>query len=298
MPQVAIDMHSDALTLKKPFCGQVNFKSLKEGAISLQCLAAFCADSAAAAYAAAARAFNKISSAEGFCAVKNFKDYEAARSQGKTALALTAENIGFTDGDFKKIKKLKDDGVIMASLVWNNENSLAYPNLYAGGREQRPLKEKGRFTVFALDDLSIIVDVSHLSDGGAEEILKGRKLPAVASHSNCDKVTENPRNLTDLQLRLLADCGGVAGINFYKKFLGGEGYARVAAHLKHMIKVAGEDTPALGSDWDGVPENSSILSPVDMPKLFDYLCRNGIKARTAEKFFSLNFLRVFKCICS
>ena len=71
-----------------------------------------------------------------------------------------------------------------------------------------------------MDSLKIIVDISHLSDGGADEILEGRKIPLVASHSNARAVCGNPRNLTDEQIKKIADCGGVIGINFYKKFLG------------------------------------------------------------------------------
>lgn len=296
MPQIAIDLHSDALT--RAFAGQVNLRTLKKGGIALQCLAAFVEGDAAAEYTAAASLFKKISKIGGFCAVKNYGGYLAAKGKNLISLALTAENIGFTGGDFESISKLKGDGVIMASLVWNNENSLAYPNVRPDNRrESRGLKERGRKALAALDEEGIIVDISHLSDGGAYEILRGRKLPAVASHSCADALFSHPRNLTDPLLRLIADCGGVVGVNFYDKFLGGRDMRSVAAHIAHIISVAGEDTPSFGSDWDGVPKGSSAICPQDMPRLLNFLCDFGISPRAVEKAACGNFLRVFKEVC-
>ena len=153
---------------------------------------------------------------------------------------------------------------------------------------------KGFEALEALKSLGIIADISHLSDGGAVQVLKSGAV-AVASHSCADAVCKNPRNLTDGQLRLLADAGGVAGINFYVKFLGGDGgFAAVAAHLKHIIKVAGENTPALGSDWDGVPRGGIKILPRDMPALYSHLLKEGFTPRTLDKVFYKNFFRVLQ----
>ena len=96
---------------------------------------------------------------------------------------------------------------------------------------------------------------------------------------------------------MLADCGGVAGVNFCKKFLGGEGgFAAVARHLKHMVKVAGEDTPCFGSDWDGVPAGGISVLPRDMGKLKNYLGKRGFTQRMLEKIFCGNFLRVLRSV--
>lgn len=223
-----------------------------------------------------------------------------ARS-GKTGAILTVENLGFTGGDPKKICALKDMGAVMASLVWNNENCFAYPNLIMRGgvpdfsaSENRGLKPAGRAAVELLDNLKIIVDVSHLSDGGTDEILKNRKIPTVASHSNARAVCNVPRNLTDAQIKAIADCGGVIGVNFCKDFLGGgHPFGCVKAHLKHMIKTGGEDVIAFGSDFDGIPTVKGLEGCEKMPSLIAYLS-DEFGERITRKLCFENFARVVK----
>ena len=221
--------------------------------------------------------------------------------QSQFKAILTVENLGFTEGDMQRIISLKDKGVLMASLVWNNENCFAYPNLiFENGMpdfsksESRGLKDKGREAVELLDSLKIILDVSHLSDGGTDEILKNRKKPIVASHSNAREVCPISRNLTDFQIRKIADCGGVIGVNFCKDFLGeGEPFELVLRHLKHIIKIGGEEVVALGSDFDGIPTVAGLEGCEKMPALLEYLYPY-LGARVLEKLCFENFANMLK----
>lgn len=296
LPPMTADMHCDTLTSRTDFNGHVKLQQMDA---AIQCFAAFTEDNSAAAYAAAKTLFYNTFSGGKFATVANYSELVAARKGGKNACALTCENIGFTGGNCDTVLSLRRDGVIMASLVWNMENTLAYPNVRADGkRESRGLKKCGMQAVEALDSCRIIVDISHLSDGGAQEILKKRKIPAVASHSCCDAIHSHCRNLTNYQLKLIADCGGVVGVNFYKRFLGGSGgYKQISAHVKHIIKICGEDTPAFGSDWDGVPEGGICVCPHNMPELLQFLSDDGISFKALEKLTYKNFVRVFKEVC-
>lgn len=247
-------------------------------------------------------------------------DLRAFLSGGGTGSILTVENLGFLD-DIARLGELREAGVRMASLVWNHENAYAYPNMpscpppaQGGGagvgvapatlpkflseRESRGLKPAGGAAVKELDRLKIIVDISHLSDGGAEEILTGRKIPAVASHSGAFGACGVSRNLTDELIKKIADCGGVIGIYYCKDFLGeGDTFARVFAHLQHIIRVGGEDVIALGSDFDGIPAPPGLESCERVPALLDYLYSRGMRAETLEKLCHKNFLRVFSEVC-
>lgn len=216
---------------------------------------------------------------------------------------LTVENLSFVGDDLSEIARLSKAGVKMASLVWNNENLLASPNLsFKDGKPQfferckKGLTDLGRQAVEELDKNRIIVDISHLSDGGAEEILKNRKIPVVASHSNAEKVCGVCRNLTDELIRSIADCGGVIGVNYCMDFLGGETFESVARHIEHIINTGGNECIALGSDYDGIPAPNDMENCLTVEKLLNFLeGRIGISA--LERLAHLNFERVFKDVC-
>ncbi len=105
------------------------------------------------------------------------------------------------------------------------------------------------------------------------------------------------RNLTDGQIRLLADCGGVVGVNFCKDFLGMGTTARdtleeASLHIKHIIKVGGEDVIALGSDFDGIPAPAGLEDCTKIQSLFEFLLNNGISSAVLEKISYKNAARV------
>ena len=106
-----------------------------------------------------------------------------------------------------------------------------------------------------MNELGMIVDVSHLSDGGFRDVAALCKKPFVASHSNCRSINPHPRSMTDEMIRTLADKGGVMGVNFGPEFLTGDVKAKesrteaLVAQLRHMMNVGGEDCPAC--HWHG-----------------------------------------------
>src|SRR6201999_4081144 len=102
-----------------------------------------------------------------------------------------------------------------------------------------------------------LVDVSHVSDASFADIAaiaRAHHAPVVATHSNARALGHHPRNLTDAQLAVIAETGGVAGVNFHAQFVNGTNEATLADVVKqveYMVKVAGIDHVAVGSDFDG-----------------------------------------------
>lgn len=292
-----VDLHCDSATVcADRGCAltngslHVNFEKLRTSGSIAQCFAIF--TDGANARTDFERYINYFLTSvrkNNLTLVKSLEGLISCAQSQNTGAILTVENLGFTDGDEQAIIALNDKGVVMASLVWNNENCLAYPNGTDGG-----LKPLGREAVELLDNLKIIVDLSHLSDKGTDEILKNRKIPAVASHSNARSVCNVPRNLTDGQIKGIADCGGVIGVNFHKKFLGaGEPFGCVLKHIKHIIKIGGEGVAAFGSDFDGIPTVEGLEGCEKMPALIDFLSDN-LGVRVTEKLCFENFARVLK----
>lgn len=304
-----IDLHCDTLTecfdrgLSLADCElQTNLEKLKKSECAVQCFALFTQGRGAALrfknYLEFYREQLKIHAVKPVLCYADFEDCLSGNSFGSI---LTVENLGFLK-DLSGLTVLHGAGVKIASLVWNYENRFAYPNLiFEDGipafekREEKGLKALGRRTVEALDELKIIIDISHLSDGGADEILEGRKIPVVATHSNSSAVCNVARNLSDGQIKKIADCGGVVGVNFCKDFLGeGDTLECVYNHVGHIIDVGGENVIAIGSDFDGIPAPPNLEDCTKMPRLFEYLEKRGIKGRTLEKLCYKNFARVFK----
>ena len=302
-----IDLHCDSATVASdrgyPLTNgnlHVNFEKLKKADCAAQCFAIF-TDGANARtnFENYLKFILKSMKESGIQLVNSFRCL-ISPLQSEPKAILTVENLGFTGGDTDKIVALKDN-VLMASLVWNNENCFGYPNLiFEGGIpdfskcESRGLKQKGMEAVELLDSLKIIVDVSHLSDGGTDEILRDRKIPVVASHSNAREICPVSRNLTDGQIRKIADCGGVIGVNFCKDFSGdGQPFELVERHLKHIIKTGGEDVVAFGSDFDGIPTVKGLEGCEKMPPLIEYL-EGRLGSTVTQKLCFGNFARVLK----
>lgn len=307
-----VDMHCDTLTAcfdagaglaDKGF--QASYDKLNKSGCAAQCFAVFTqGDGSALRFEKYLSFFGSEIKRLGIKQILCPTDLDDCIRSGKTGAILTVENLGFIDGDLKKAEALSSHGVKMASLVWNYENSLAMPNLkFADGvplfseRESGGLTSLGEKTVEILDALKIIIDISHLSDGGALQILKNRKIPLVASHSNAAAVCGVARNLTDSLIKEIADCGGVIGVNYCKDFLGrGATFADLLAHVKHIVNVGGEDAVALGSDFDGIPAPPDLEDCLKVPALLQYL-QDNLGYRLTRKLRHENFTRVFRAVC-
>jgi membrane dipeptidase len=164
------------------------------------------------------------------------------------------------------------------------------------------LKPFGKDAVHRMNELGMVIDVSHLSDGGFYDVAAISEKPFVASHSNCRTLSPHQRNLTDDMIRTLAEKGGIAGINFGPEFLNAttdikENSAKlISAHARHFINVGGSDCVALGSDFDGIQGNLEIGKVENMPLLFDQFSRDGLSDDIIEKIAWKNALRTLKNI--
>ena len=151
-----------------------------------------------------------------------------------------------------------------------------------------------------MQELGMLVDVSHLSDGGFRDVAEICTKPFVATHSNARAVGPHQRNLTDEQIRILADKGGVMGMNFYPMFLNPDmnrdeaSAAMIARHVRHIADVGGVDVVGIGTDFDGFEGKNEIMSSDRMPLLADALKAEGFTEEEIAKIYFRNVLRVMK----
>ncbi len=228
----------------------------------------------------------------------NYQEVIRQQEAGRVAGILTMEDGRAVLGSFERLQYFYSQGVRLISLTWNYENCFGAPNSKDVKIMQRGLTSFGKEAVGVMNDLGILVDVSHLSDGGFWDVAALSKKPFVASHSNCRSLCNHTRNLTDEMIHSLAEHGGVAGVNFEPTFLQ-EGkqestMERIAAHIKHYVQIGGEECVGIGTDFDGIQGVFEVGEPTAMERLFAYLHRSGFSEDLIEKIAYRNVFRVIK----
>ena len=236
----------------------------------------------------------------------------ANQKDGVISALKTIEEGGVYKGDPELVKAFYNMGVRKSTLTWNYENELAFPNRMTTDPDlgtprmvpetEHGLKPAGQDVIQLMEELGMLIDVSHLGDKGIHDIfdIVKKDTPVLASHSNARGLTPHPRNLTDDMLRLIADHGGVTGINFCPAFLNEDGnslhLSRVSdlvRHIKYIRNAAGIDVIGLGTDYDGISGTLELRGGQDMQKLADALSLAGFTTDEIEKIFYKNVLRVY-----
>ena len=231
-------------------------------------------------------------------AVRTAEEAEAARAEGKLYAFLAIEGMEGLNGP-EDLDRLASLGLRLGMLTWNEENR------FAAGAAQDPgkgLTDLGRKAVRRMEDLGILVDVSHLNDGGFWEVMGLAHGPVVASHSNSRALCPHPRNLTDEQLRAIRDSGGVVGLNAHDEFVHQDPERRtvetLALHAARMAEVMGAEHVACGFDFCefmGSPGNEAVRGLEDCGRavaLLDCLERLGMSAAERRMIARENFLRI------
>ena len=227
-------------------------------------------------------------------------EYLENKKNGKISGILSLEDGRAVDANMENLKWMCAEGIRMIALTWNYENCFGYPNSKDIQIMQQGLKAFGKEAVEVMNDLGMIIDVSHLNDGGFWDVVKLTKKPFAASHSNCRAIAPHQRNLSDEMIRALADKGGVMGLNFCGPFLNEDAAGResripqMIKHLKHMINVGGSDIAAIGTDFDGTYGEFDIPECSKMQLLFEGMEKVGFTYEQIEKVAYKNVERVIK----
>ncbi len=230
-----------------------------------------------------------------FC--KTARDAHQAFQHGKHAAFLSVEGAELLGCDIQMLEKAYELGVRSVTLTWNHKNELA------GSSAQRTpngLSEKGKQFVKKMQELSMIVDVSHISEAAFWDVVKITKAPIIASHSNFKILNNHPRNVTDEQFLALKDSGGVLGLNFYSAFLGENATIdTLLSHVEHAWSLDGQNSIAFGSDFDGcdlLPYGIKGLE--DVERIYEALLRRNYCEIWVENLFYKNLMRVVSEVCT
>ena len=224
-------------------------------------------------------------------------EVRAAKAAGKIAALGGIEGGQALEAQLDVIEPFARRGVRYLGLLHFSANAIGAPAKGRGSDPAAGLTAFGRDVVRECERCGVIVDLAHINRRGFFDALALATLPLMVSHTGVVGVHKHWRNIDDEQLRAVGDNGGCVGVIFARKFLGSASIESVVDHLLHIIDVAGEDVPALGSDFDGfVIPPIGLEDVASLPNLTLALSRRGVGPRVLEKILGGNVLRVLDAV--
>lgn len=215
------------------------------------------------------------------------------KRNGRKSIMLGIENGLAIERELANLKHFAQRGVVYITLCHNGDNDIC--DSARGCNTHDGVSSFGEKVIREMNDLGIMVDLSHGGEKSFYDALDISRVPIVCSHSNCKALCDVPRNLTDDQLRALAAKGGVAHTTLYGGFLRKDGEASVldaVDHLEHAIRIMGIDHVGIGTDFDG---DGGVRGMADSSELINFtirLLRRKYSERDIEKIWGGNWLRV------
>lgn len=223
-----------------------------------------------------------------------------AKAEGKIYGFLTIEGMAAVGKDLSKIDTYyADNGARMGMLTWNEPtNDLATSSK---GDPDAGLTDLGKEAIRMLEDRNILVDVSHLNDGGFWDIIKMATKPVIATHSNCRCMCDHGRNVTDDMMRAIKESGGVVGLNAYHNFISADpakqNAAYLAQHAVHMAEVMGVEHIVCGFDFcEFLGRDPHLLEGLEdashLPSFVEELRKAGFSEKEVNMICHENMLRL------
>jgi membrane dipeptidase len=232
----------------------------------------------------------------------NYDEIMQTVKDDKIAAVITVEGGEPLEGKIESLRTIYRLGVRSLTLTHFPRNMLGDGSAADSGSH---LTEFGREVVTEMNKLGMIVDISHLNETGFWDVIELTEDPVLATHSNCKALCSHHRNLTDDQIKALAENEGVLNLSFCGAFIKeGVGFNREAVkkvtiedwldHLDHAVDLVGADHVGIGSDLDGGCGFPGLHDVTCFTNLTEGMILRGYSDQDIEKILGANNLRVFK----
>ena len=217
------------------------------------------------------------------------------KQDGRKSIMLGIEN-GYAIGkDLSNVERFRRRGVVYMTLCHNGDNDIC--DSAKGNNEHGGVSAFGEKVIQEMNRVGMMVDLSHASEKSFYDAIDISSLPIVCSHSSSRLLCDHPRNLTDDQMRRLAQSGGVAQVTFYDGFLKRDGGATIidaVNHLNHMVDVMGIEHVGIGTDFDGDGGVTGLASASELINFTRQLLQQRYSNHDIELIWGANFLRVMR----
>jgi membrane dipeptidase len=224
-------------------------------------------------------------------------ELRAAVAAGRFAALAGLEGAHGIGDRLENLRAAWERGLRMLGLAHFQASAAASP-MTDPSQAERGLTPFGFELLAEMESLRMVVDLAHVNARGVDDALGAIKRPCVVSHSACGSVHDHPRNLADVQIRRVAERGGVVGLAVGREFLGPGGIDAFFAHVERAREVGGADCVAIGSDWDGAIVPAPGLEDVRaLPFVTQGLLERGWAPDAVRKLLGENALRVITEVC-
>lgn len=231
-------------------------------------------------------------------------DIAACLKTGALAMIMHIEGAEVIDDDFNALEVLYAAGLRSVGPVWSRPTRFAngVPFRFPGSPDTGAgLSDLGRELIRALNQLNMVIDLSHINEKGFWDVAKLSDAPLIATHSNAHAICPHARNLTDKQLAAIKESGGMVGVNFATAFIRPDGQMRadttidaMLRHMDHLIEHVGIDGVGFGSDFDGAMTPEGIGDVTGLITLRKAMRQRGYDEETMTRLCHGNWLRVLK----
>lgn len=231
---------------------------------------------------------------------RSVADIREAMAAGKIAAILHMEGAEAIGTDLEALHVWHAAGLRSLGPVWSRPTDFGHgvPFRFPSSPDTgEGLTEAGKALIRECNKLKIMVDLSHLNEKGFDDVAAISDAPLVATHSNAHAVCASARNLTDRQLKIIAESKGMVGLNYACAFLRPDGRQDVNTgfdvmlrHLDHLIGMLGEDHVGLGSDFDGAAIPEVLGDVAGLPGLIGAMRAHGYGEALVEKLAWRNWI--------
>ena len=222
--------------------------------------------------------------------VSNAVEAFIAANEGLIPMFLGLEGGRLINGSLDRLQALRAIGVRYLTLTHNKSHD--WCDSATDVPRCNGLGSFGVTVVKKAEDMGIFIDVSHVSDNAASDVLFLSEAPVPATHSGVRGLVNHPRNLTDSLIKQIAASGGMIGVPFAARFVGHTAEAMMD-HIDWIVQLTGSSKHVgIGSDLDGAPMIQDCKSAAEWRSALDLESYLGYKSEDVENILGGNIMRL------